>query len=99
LGHSAGDAMLMEIAVRLRACTRAGDTLFVHQPLLSARMGGDEFAVILRNLESEAQAVQIAARIVEHVRAPMAIAGQQMQVSASIGISMLGECLSAEEVV
>lgn len=79
LGHDAGDALLVEVALRLEQAVRATD--FV------ARLGGDEFAVILAQT-GELSAVEIICRrIMTSLSEPMAFKGTPMQVSASIGSS------------
>ncbi|HEY8728356.1 MAG TPA: EAL domain-containing protein [Acidothermaceae bacterium] len=78
LGHAAGDVLLIEIADRLRGCLRANDG--------AARFGGDEFAVLLRGVYDERQAIEVAERILTAVRQPVDINGSQLFVDASIGI-------------
>jgi diguanylate cyclase (GGDEF)-like protein/PAS domain S-box-containing protein len=79
LGHAKGDRLLIEVAKRIGHCIRAADTL--------ARMGGDEFTILLTHLGSEADAVRIAERIVEIVGLPVPLDEKTVQVGASIGIS------------
>ncbi len=83
LGHGVGDQLLVQAAARLEACARRGDVV--------ARLGGDEFAVVLPQLEahhdSEADAAFIAGRIIETLAQPFHLQGQQLFVSASIGIA------------
>jgi diguanylate cyclase (GGDEF)-like protein/PAS domain S-box-containing protein len=82
LGHHWGDALLCEVASRLKMKMRDGD--------LVARLGGDEFAVLLpRHGVSDATAV--AERIVESLVAPYRIAGQTLVVGASLGIAVSSE--------
>jgi diguanylate cyclase (GGDEF)-like protein len=78
LGHAAGDQLLMQVAVRLRSCVWAGDTV--------ARVGGDEFAVLIEGLDDKAEAV--AARITETLREPFVVEGQELHVRASVGIAV-----------
>jgi diguanylate cyclase (GGDEF)-like protein len=78
LGHTAGDAVLVGVAGRLRSCLRPEDT--------AARLGGDEFAVVLQDLGWD-QAVAVAQRIIEALRVPFQIDGKQVSVSASIGVA------------
>ena len=78
LGHAAGDALLVEVAIRLRACLRPGDT--------AARLGGDEFALVLPDTDVE-QAAAIATQILELLAAPFVLSGHEVFVTASIGIS------------
>jgi diguanylate cyclase (GGDEF)-like protein len=82
-GHGAGDALLREIALRLRACLRATDTV--------ARIGGDEFAVLVVP-DSGDDPREVAARIVRTVEAPVAVeGGGTARVGASIGIAVATE--------
>ena len=83
LGHGPGDELLREVARRLTASVRSGDTV--------ARLGGDEFAVLVehtRRASEEAQAV--AERILLALVAPVEIGGQSVTISASLGISCAG---------
>ncbi|TME35390.1 MAG: EAL domain-containing protein [Chloroflexi bacterium] len=80
LGHQAGDALLVEVADRLKSCVRAGDTV--------ARLGGDEFTILLEELDEEAEASRAAERIGEALRGPLAIGDRDVFVSASIGLAL-----------
>ncbi len=80
LGHSAGDALLIKIAERLRFATRLGDTI--------GRLSGDEFAIALAHLAREDHAGSVAQKIVNELAAPFAINGHTVYVSASIGVSV-----------
>jgi diguanylate cyclase (GGDEF)-like protein len=80
LGHASGDALLVEVASRINACLRAGDT--------AARLGGDEFTVLLEDVLDEDQAVEVAERIAEALRLPVMVEGREVFVSASIGIAL-----------
>jgi len=77
-GHGAGDQLLREVAVRLRRATRPGD--------LCARIGGDEFAVLLRDTGGGA-AADVAQRIVEAVAAPAHLDAGVVRVGASVGVA------------
>jgi diguanylate cyclase (GGDEF)-like protein len=79
LGHQAGDQLLLEVGERLRACLRPGDT--------PARMGGDEFTVLLADLDSMENAIRVAERIGADLRVPFEVDGHEMIVRASIGIA------------
>ncbi len=79
LGHVAGDHLLVEVARRIEDCARDSDTI--------GRMGGDEFTVLLTQLDSEADAARVAERIIEAVSNPVVLDGQPVLVGASIGIS------------
>jgi diguanylate cyclase (GGDEF)-like protein len=85
LGHEAGDKALVEIARRLGAIVRESDTL--------ARMGGDEFVVLLADLDAdpkvaEASATSVAAKCLEAIAPPLHIESHTRTVGASIGIAM-----------
>jgi diguanylate cyclase (GGDEF)-like protein/PAS domain S-box-containing protein len=86
LGHDAGNAVLAEVAGRLRGSVRPGDTV--------GRIFGDEFTVLLEAPSGMEEARQVAVRIQEGLQAPLDLDGQEVFVRASIGIS-LGE--SAED--
>lgn len=77
-GHSAGDQVLNHATERILQCVRDLDTV--------ARFGGDEFAVLLTDLEKPSQAVLIAKRISEALNEPMELQGQEISTGASIGI-------------
>ncbi|MDR3708390.1 MAG: EAL domain-containing protein [Capsulimonadaceae bacterium] len=79
LGHQAGDAMLLEVAKRLRSSLRPDDTL--------ARLGGDEFTILVENAAGDA-AQQTAQSIVKVLEDPIIIEGQPCFTSASIGIAL-----------
>lgn len=80
LGHSVGDELLVEAVSRLASCISRGDTL--------ARMGGDEFVIILPRVESNIRCETIAARITEVFSPPFKIRGHSHFVTASIGIAI-----------
>ncbi len=78
-GHEAGDAVLKSTALRLATMTRKADTV--------ARMGGDEFVILLNNPTDGAQVVCIVEKLLSGLRAPMQIADQEILVGFSVGIS------------
>jgi diguanylate cyclase (GGDEF)-like protein/PAS domain S-box-containing protein len=80
LGHSTGDQLLQHVAVRLRVCLRPGDTL--------ARMGGDEFTVLLPDVPSSELASAVANRMLEALSSPVKINGCEIFPTASIGIAI-----------
>ncbi len=80
LGHSVGDALLVELGKRLRGSLRESDIV--------ARMGGDEFILVLRHLSCRDDATLKANRILEAIQPPFVLEGHELHVTASIGISM-----------
>jgi diguanylate cyclase (GGDEF)-like protein len=79
-GHDAGDALLIELASRLRANLRASD--------LVARLGGDEFVVVVEEVQEAAPIETVAKKLLSEVVRPYALAGGDAKVTASIGISI-----------
>jgi diguanylate cyclase (GGDEF)-like protein/PAS domain S-box-containing protein len=79
-GHAAGDALLIEIAPRLREALRPGDTI--------GRLGGDEFVVLLTEISDEQVVVEVAERIVAALRRPFLVEGIEHFVTVSIGIAV-----------
>ena len=80
LGHAAGDELLRQAAKRLRTGVRGSDTV--------ARIGSDEFVVLLGDLEDSNAAAQIALKLGREIHRPYAIQGQEISVTTSIGISL-----------
>ncbi|HUN76489.1 MAG TPA: EAL domain-containing protein [Steroidobacteraceae bacterium] len=80
LGHNAGDELLQELARRLTAAVRDEDTV--------ARMGGDEFVVILQQLRDTTDATTCVSAMLQALRRPVELEGHEITVTASIGISM-----------
>ncbi|HEX2501257.1 MAG TPA: EAL domain-containing protein [Methylomirabilota bacterium] len=83
LGHDHGDQLLVQVAERLRGCLRRVDTI--------ARIGGDEFTVLLEEVGAAADAALVAERIIEAFRASFRIETQEIFVGASIGIALGGK--------
>jgi diguanylate cyclase (GGDEF)-like protein/PAS domain S-box-containing protein len=79
-GHDAGDALLVEVAERLRTHLRASD--------LVARLGGDEFLVVLEEVQDLAPVETVAKKLLGEMRRPFAVPGAEAVVTASIGISV-----------
>ncbi len=79
MGHLVGDKLLITIASRLAKCLRPADTV--------ARLGGDEFTIILDDITNENDAVRIAERISEELKAPFSLDGHKVFTSTSIGIA------------
>jgi len=82
-GHSVGDKLLQEVALKLSTCLREQDTL--------ARMGGDEFTVILQDFNSRQDVELAARRILDALETPFLVDHHALYVSASIGISFFPE--------
>ncbi|MDB5989367.1 MAG: hypothetical protein JWQ10_770 [Herbaspirillum sp.] len=80
LGHEAGDKLLQEIAVRLKAAIGSGDTI--------ARMGGDEFVVLVREVGEIEQVSNVARRLLAAAAESFVLVDQECNVTASIGIAM-----------
>lgn len=80
LGHKAGDLLLQEVAVRLQGRVRHSDTV--------ARMGGDEFILLLNAINGEADAELVAKKVLEALQQPVLVVGQAARIGASIGISI-----------
>jgi diguanylate cyclase (GGDEF)-like protein len=101
LGHTAGDELLRQIAVRLRSGLRATD-LMGSDPAcnLVGRFGGDEFLVLINDLKSPADACVVADRLLNSLSAVYSIFGREARSTASIGIVTIDQCLiGAEEIV
>jgi diguanylate cyclase (GGDEF)-like protein len=83
LGHDYGDELLVEVAGRLGRALRRGDTL--------ARLGGDEFAVLLAGLPDRAAVAELAGRLRDALRDPIALRGVAVELEASIGVALYPE--------
>ena len=99
LGHAAGDELLMEVSRRLRACVRHSEQVMEgaleaagarsHRTLEAVgRLGGDEFVALLPEVTDDADAQRVANRILDSLRDPVLVAGQECFVTASVGIAM-----------
>jgi diguanylate cyclase (GGDEF)-like protein len=90
LGHLEGDRVLREVAERLKRCLREED--------VAARIGGDEFGVLLEDVADASAAVGVAERLQEQLRIPFDVHSYRLHTSASIGI-VVGAQLSPQELV
>ena len=81
-GHGVGDELLVAVAQRLTRALRQGDTL--------ARMSGDEFVILVEDLDHRSEVDEIAARVVATVAEPFVLAGVEVDVTVSLGIAFSG---------
>jgi predicted signal transduction protein with EAL and GGDEF domain/FixJ family two-component response regulator len=99
LGHGAGDELLMEVSRRLRSCVRHSDQVMEssleamgsrsHRTLEAVgRLGGDEFIALLPEVADERDAERVAKRILDLMREPIFVGGQECFVTASVGIAL-----------
>jgi Amt family ammonium transporter len=91
LGHAAGDMLLMAMADRLLRVLRPHDT--------AARMGGDEFAVLVENIMTLADLNAVAQRILAELDRPFEVLGHRLQILASIGIAVAADHLTPDELI
>lgn len=89
LGHDIGDLLLKEVTARLQRCLRESDT--------AARIGGDEFVVLLPSLSTTDDALRVANKIREALNLPFDLAGNEVRISSSIGIAVYPEHGEAEK--
>lgn len=80
LGHDQGDYLLRVIADRLQTCVRSGDTI--------ARLGGDEFVILLEELDYLTDVIGVGEKVLQTVSEPISLAGHEVSISTSIGISI-----------
>ena len=80
MGHSAGDELLRAVSGRLTQCIRKEDTV--------ARFGGDEFAIVLSNINSEKNAASVAEKIIASLKEPIRISHRDVRITTSIGITI-----------
>jgi diguanylate cyclase (GGDEF)-like protein len=79
-GHTMGDEVIRAVATRLTDCVRDADTV--------ARVGGDEFAVLIQDLRAEEDAGAIARKIVDALERPFTVRGMTLAIGASVGITI-----------
>ena len=89
IGHERANRVLSELAVRLFSCVRAIDTV--------ARYGGDEFAILLTNLNGSGEVSAVVERIRETMKQPFALPGANVEVTVSIGVAMFPSDASDSE--
>jgi diguanylate cyclase (GGDEF)-like protein len=82
-GHAFGDAVLVEVALRLKQSIRNSDTV--------ARVGGDEFVLILENISNKNKVSEMAAVLIKALNKPCMIKNQQIELSCSIGLAIYPE--------
>lgn len=80
LGHDVGDQLLILVAMRLTESVRDGDTV--------SRLGGDEFILLLHNVDGEGAAAQIAKKINDLLSEPFSLNGDEIFITASVGVSL-----------
>jgi diguanylate cyclase (GGDEF)-like protein/PAS domain S-box-containing protein len=83
LGHHAGDELLQTVAARLKKSVRASDVV--------ARLGGDEFVVLIQEVRNAKQVATVARKILSAAMRPLKLAGQELRVTASVGVAMYPE--------
>jgi diguanylate cyclase (GGDEF)-like protein len=92
LGHGVGDRLLQDVADRLLRCVRRSDCLARAEdegpPSLVSRLGGDEFTIMLSDIDHFQDVAKVARRILEAISLPYSLEGQEVFLSTSIGISL-----------
>jgi diguanylate cyclase (GGDEF)-like protein/PAS domain S-box-containing protein len=91
LGHATGDELIVEVGNRLKACMRSDGTV--------ARMGGDEFTVLLEDITDPSDAIRVAERIHSTAAKPFFLNGQEVSKGVSIGIALTSKDTSAQKLV
>jgi diguanylate cyclase (GGDEF)-like protein len=91
-GHAAGDELLRQIAARLRAAVRPGDSV--------GRLSGDEFAILLPGLESDGDADRLAERVLRCFDQPFRVEGHDVVMHTSVGVALhRGVPTTADELI
>jgi PAS domain S-box-containing protein len=99
LGHGAGDELLLQVGRRLVACVRHSEAVLdgsmgsaglrSHRSLEAVgRLGGDEFVALLPEVDADADAERVAQRVLDELREPFLVAGQECFVTASVGVAI-----------
>ena len=91
LGHTVGDLLLKEVAIRIQDCLRDSDT--------AARIGGDEFVVLLPSIKKKLDTMVVAEKIRHSLCQPIVLADQSLRISSSIGVAFYPENGSEEEML
>ena len=91
LGHGEGDRLLAAVGSRLVGAVRSHDTV--------ARFGGDEFAILLEDLVSPEEALDVVARVEESLRAPIGLRGREVNVTASLGLAHAAPGDAADDIL
>ncbi len=88
-GHNVGDQLLQQFATRLQSVVRSSDTV--------ARIGGDEFTVLLNNLGSTPQVIQLAQKLLDSMAEPFFLEGNQLMIGCSIGLAVFPDAGDSSE--
>ncbi len=106
LGHVVGDEVLVQIGKRLTASLREVDTISRPHPAVSteddtlARVGGDEYTVLLEDIRDPSDAIRVAERLQSRLAAPFTVQGYEIVVTASVGIALsTAGCAHAEDLL
>ena len=100
MGHDRGDRLLQDVAQRLRTCMRSLDAIAKVEEDVAARVGGDEFIVLLEGIRESEDCLRVAQRFIEILSRPFRIDGKELVVCASIGLAMSSrEYLQAQDVL
>ncbi len=91
LGHDAGDLLLKETALRVKASIRQSDTV--------ARIGGDEFNIMVSDIERAEDAAEVAIKIIESLKRMFVIGGHELHITTSIGISVFPDDSTEQEIL
>lgn len=82
-GHAVGDLLLKEVASRIQDCLRESDT--------AARIGGDEFVILLPTIETPQDALKVGKKILDALKQPFTLGGHTLEISGSIGVAIYPE--------
>ncbi|MDQ7012533.1 MAG: EAL domain-containing protein [Planctomycetota bacterium] len=100
MGHDRGDRLLQDVAQRLRNCMRSLDAIAKIEEDVAARVGGDEFIVLLEGIRNPSDCLRVAERFIEILSRPFRIDGKELIICASIGVATSDrEYLRAQDVL